>query len=451
MREFKSFYFEKFSFNKETLKASFEYSFDENYFFFEEIDFSCENFSQINKLDDAIINNFLFSLHIALWISYYKSFPTEKLFIKSWFLDSNQKEFWQKFYKNWLWEFLYTNKISPQNLFHFENLSNKIFEKIDFSLSEKSFIPLGWWKDSLVSIDLYEKNNLDFDLIVFWKTDSIKQNCASIIWKDILLIKRKISPSLLELNALWNYNWHVPITWIIAFTLLFVCYLYDYKYIVLSNEKSANSWNTFWEWLDINHQWSKSLDFERDFKKYIEIYLSSDIKYFSLLRWWYELKIAKYFAENNKKYFWVFSSCNNNFKIDENKRLKQTIWCNSCPKCAFVFAILRPYLSENEIISIFWEDLFLKNDLTQTYMELLGYDSIKPFECVWETEEVVLAFYESLKFYDWKTSEILEIFRKNILTKYDLSYFELLQKKFATISSDDIIPEKLKQILLKNI
>lgn len=451
MREFKSFYFEKFSFDKETLKASFEYSFDENYFFFEEIDFSCENFSQINKLDDAIINNFLFSLHIALWISYYKSFPTEKLFVKSGFLDSNQKEFWQKFYKNWLGEFLYTNKISPQNLFHFENLSNKIFEKIDFSLSEKSLIPLGWWKDSLVSIDLYEKNNLDFDLIVFWKNDPIKQNCASIIWKDILLIKRKISPSLLELNALWNYNWHVPITWIIAFTLLFVCYLYDYKYIVLSNEKSANSWNTFWEGLVINHQWSKSLDFERDFKKYIETYLSSDIKYFSLLRWWYELKIAKYFSENNKKYFGVFSSCNNNFKIDENKRLKQTIWCNSCPKCAFVFAILRPYLSEIEIISIFGEDLFLKNDLTQTYMELLGYDSIKPFECVWETEEVVLAFYESLKLYDWKTSEILEIFRKNILTKYDLSYFELLQKKFATISSDDIIPEKLKQILLKNI
>lgn len=451
MREFKSFYFEKFSFDKETLKASFEYSFDENYFFFEEIDFFSDNFSIIKNLDENIINNFLFSLHIALWISYYKSFPTEKLFVKSWFLDSIQKEFWQKFYKNWLGEFLYTNNIKPIWLFNFENLSNKIFEKIDFSLSEKSLMPIGWWKDSLVSIDLYEKNKLDFDLIVFWKIDSIKQNCASIIWKDILLIKRKISPSLLELNELWNYNGHVPITWIIAFSLLFVCYLYDYKYIVLSNEKSANTWNTFWEGLAINHQWSKSLDFEMDFKKYIETYLSSEIKYFSLLRWWYELKIAEYFWKNNKKYFLSFSSCNNNFKIDENKRLKQTIWCNSCSKCAFVFAILRPYLSEDEIISIFGEDLFLKKNLTQTYMELLGYDSIKPFECVGETEEVVLAFYKSLRFYEWKNSEILEIFRKNILEKYDLSYFELLEKKFATISSEDIIPEKLKQILLKNI
>lgn len=449
MREFNSFYFESFSFDKETLKAKFEYSFDENYFFIEEIDFSLWDLYKVKNFDIKIINNFLFSLHIALWISYYKSFPTQDLYVKSWFLDDNQINFWQKFYKNWLWEFLYTNNIKPQNLFNFKNLSLLKYEKIDFSLWEKSLIPIWWWKDSLVTIDIFEKNNLDFDLVVFWKIDSIKQNCSNLIWKDILLIKRKISDNLIELNRLWNFNWHVPITWIIAFSLLLVWYLYDYKYIVLSNEKSANSWNTFWEWLEINHQWSKSLDFEKDFKNYIESYLSNDIKYFSLLRGWYEIKIAQYFAKNNKKYFTTFSSCNNNFKIDESKRLSQKIWCNSCPKCAFVFTILRPYLTQDEIISIFWEDLFLKKDIQKTFLELLWIDWIKPFECVWEIEEVVLAFYKSLSFYEWKNSEVLEIFRKNILTKYDSLYFQLLEKKFATISSDDIIPENIKKLIKK--
>ncbi|NCO31718.1 hypothetical protein GW891_02710 [bacterium] len=66
MREFKSFYFEKFSFDKETFNARFDYSFDQNYFFYEEIDFFSEEFSQIKNLDDDIINNFLFSLHIAI-------------------------------------------------------------------------------------------------------------------------------------------------------------------------------------------------------------------------------------------------------------------------------------------------------------------------------------------------------------------------------------------------
>lgn len=449
MREFNSFYFESFSFDKQTLKASFEYSFDENYFFQEEIDFFSEKFLVRDILDDDIINNFLFSLHIALGISYYKSFPTKNLYVKSWFLDSNQIEFWQKFYKNWLWEFLYTNDIKPQNLFNFINDSELRHEKIDFEVVEKSFIALWGWKDSLVSIDLFRKNNLDYDLVVFWKTDSIKENCARLLKKDIYFIKRKISQNLLDLNNLWNYNWHVPITWIIAFCLLFASYIYNYKYIVLSNEKSANSWNTFWQWLEINHQWSKSLDFERDFWNYVNDYLSSDIKYFSILRGWYELKIAEYFSKNLKDFFWVFSSCNNNFKIDENKRLKQTIWCNSCPKCAFVFTILRPYLTEQEIISIFWEDLFLKSSIQKTFLELLWIDWIKPFECVWEIEEVVLAFYKSLDFYKWKNSDLLDIFRKNILTKYDKTYFESLEEKFATISDDDIIPENIKK-LIKN-
>lgn len=451
MREFKSFYFEKFSFDTEKLIARFEYSFDENYFFVEEIDFFNDKFFLKNDLDVDIINNFLFSIHIALWISYYKAFPTEKLYVKSGFIDEKQINFWKKFYKNWLWEFLYRNKLNPDKLLNFENLWNKKYVRKEFELSEKAFLPLWWWKDSLVSIDLFEKSKLDFDLIVFWKIDPIKENCAKVIWKDIFLIKRRISDNLLNLNNEWNYNWHVPITWIIAFTLLLTCYLYNYKYIVLSNEKSANTWNVLWNNIDINHQYSKSLEFEIDFKNYIEENLSSKIRYFSLLRWWYEVKIVKYFSINCKKYFSTFSSCNNNFKIDESKRLKQKIWCNSCPKCAFVFAILRPYLTIDEIINIFWEDLFLKHDLKQTFLELLWYDWVKPFECVWEQEEVILSFYKSLNFYDKGKSEILDFFRENILIKYDNLYFSYLEKKFATIYDDDIIPENIRKIILKNI
>ena len=33
------------------------------------------------------------------------------------------------------------------------------------------------------------------------------------------------------------YNWHVPITWIIAFVSIISSYIYDFKNIVLSNEK----------------------------------------------------------------------------------------------------------------------------------------------------------------------------------------------------------------------
>jgi len=66
MRKFNSFYFESFSFDEKTLKAIFKYSFDQDYFFEEEVDFSSDLFFYRDDLDFDIINNFLFSLHLAL-------------------------------------------------------------------------------------------------------------------------------------------------------------------------------------------------------------------------------------------------------------------------------------------------------------------------------------------------------------------------------------------------
>jgi hypothetical protein len=74
-------------------------------------------------------------------------------------------------------------------------------------------------------------------------------------------------------------------------------YLYDYKYCVLSNEHSANFGNTHWEGIEINHQWSKSLEFEIEFSQYIQKNISSNSHYFSLLRPLYEIKIAELFTK----------------------------------------------------------------------------------------------------------------------------------------------------------
>lgn len=450
MREFKNFYFEKFTFDKEKLLWKFFYSFDEKYFFEEEIDFSSSDFIARKNIDLDVIDTFLFNLHIALGISYYKAFPTNNLIVKSWKLNWKQIKFWEKFYKNWLWEFLYINNINPYNLFNFIVDSDKNYTRKDIEISDKYLIPLWWWKDSLVTIDYFEKGDIDFDLYVFWKIDLIKENCSKIIWKDILLTKRKISENLIDLNKNWNYNWHVPITWIIAFVMITVWYIYDYKNLVLSNEKSANSWNTIWKWFEINHQYSKSLEFEEDFNSYIKENISKNINYFSFLRWFYEVNIARKFVNNCKKYYKAFSSCNNNFKIDEKNRLKEKIWCNSCPKCVFVFIILRPYLSKNEVLEIFWEDLFYNKKLENIFLELWWLLWIKPLECVWETEEVIYSLYKSYDLYkNDNIPDILKIFNDKILSQKSKKYFDWLEIFFTEVSDDDLIPINIKNNLLK--
>ena len=59
----------------------------------------------------------------------------------------------------------------------------------------------------------------------------------------------------------------------------------------------------------VNHQYSKSFEFECDFENYANKYLRANVKYFSFLRPLNELQIAKIFARQ-EKYHNVFKSCN---------------------------------------------------------------------------------------------------------------------------------------------
>jgi hypothetical protein len=66
MQNFSKFYFNKFEFDKTSLQARFYYSFDQEVFFKEIIDFSSENFNFRNNIDYEVVNNMLFQIHIAL-------------------------------------------------------------------------------------------------------------------------------------------------------------------------------------------------------------------------------------------------------------------------------------------------------------------------------------------------------------------------------------------------
>jgi hypothetical protein len=66
MKNFNNFYFETYSFDKNTLKATFRYSFDEEEFFEEVLDFKSNKFFPRKDLNDEIIQNILFHVHLAL-------------------------------------------------------------------------------------------------------------------------------------------------------------------------------------------------------------------------------------------------------------------------------------------------------------------------------------------------------------------------------------------------
>lgn len=442
-KKYNTFYFEKFDFDLTLKKASFYYHFDNEIFFSEHIFF--HDLGIRKDLDLDIINNILFHIHIVLWISYYKFYLRKNLFIKTWKLDQYQKDFFKKFYLNWLWEFFYKNDIDPRDILFFDSVWNNVIKKNNYILKDRYLVPIWWWKDSIVSIELLKELKQDITLFTFSSKDNILyQNTEELSWCKRIFVKRQMSWNINEIIKSWAYNWHVPITWMIAFVLELVKYLYDYKYVVISNEKSADFWNAFKFWININHQYSKSFEFERDFREYVWKYISENSFYFSILRPFYEIHIAKIFAKVWKKYFSYFSSCNENFKVFSGNNQCQVwdYWCKKCPKCVFVYTILRPFLTENEIKTIFWYELIEDDSLELLFRELMWITWIKPFECVWTNEEVIFAFNMILQKRNKKLPKILEIFKNEVnLNKKD--YDNLEKKLFKIYLDDTLIPKEL--------
>lgn len=423
IKKFENFYIQKAEFDKTSLRASFHFSFDHTENFTEVIDFSCLWFTPISDIDERIVSNMLFHISLALGISYYKLFPTQSIIVESWKLDDTQRAFWKKFYFQWLGEFLFRNQIVPDSLCNFSSTSEIVFEKISFVPWNKQLVPIWGWKDSLVSTHLLDQKWIVYDLFTFGKKYVLHDIVAQASGKKHLVVHRHMDPHLFEMNQAWYYNGHVPITGIIAFVLQLVNYLYGYNADILSNEKSADVGNLVWHWLEVNHQYSKSKEFENDFQTYVDSYMS-DTRYYSILRDLYELQIAQIFS-SLKHFFPVFSSCNNNFKIIESNKLTHDRWCLQCPKCAFVFAILRPFISDDDVKVIFGRDLYEDESLMSIYQELLGYSWHKPFECVGTNEEVILALYMAYEKYiqEWKDIPvILVFFRDYIMPKISPEY-----------------------------
>jgi hypothetical protein len=83
----------------------------------------------------------------------------------------------------------------------------------------------------------------------------------------------------------------------------------------------------------------------------------------------------------------VVTSCNKAFKLhDPTAR-----WCGDCPKCRFVFLAMAPAMSRERITRIFGKDLLADPAQLRGFEELMGIDAHKPFECVGEVEESVVA------------------------------------------------------------
>lgn len=335
--------------------------------------------------DIKALEGLVFQIGMIELISYWKCACCPTVHIKAYRMDEEQQHFWRKLYWLGLGEFFYKNNIhtDPYEFLNFSFEGDVPDAKALFfphiEESDRVIVPIGGGKDSVVTLEDLRTQREVVPFIINPRGATL--DCARIAGfpdeDDILILKREIAPRLLELNQAGYLNGHTPFSAMLAFYSTLLSAVTGIRDVALSNESSANEPTI--PGTQINHQYSKSHEFELDFRDYVQQYMNDCNHYYSHLRQLTELQIAEQFAKH-PQYFPVFKSCNVGSK--ENK------WCCHCPKCLFAYIILSPFIEDATMIEIFGEDLLDNPELTTYLDELTGMSKIKPFECVGTIREV---------------------------------------------------------------
>lgn len=399
---------------------------------------------------DPDLDRALFALHLIGGISYYKTCLPPEIEIKSGSLTSAQASFWNELYEKGLGEFFYKNDIDFRGLIRFpataEHFATPMPVKKD--ATPNIIVPIGGGKDSTVTMELLKKAGYDITLLRIGKhtlIDTIAKKTDLPIWN----LGRGLAQQLFELNAEGALNGHVPITAYLHFLSIVIGLLTGRTHIAFSDEASADVGNVEFHGMEINHQWSKSIAFEKAFQEYVSTYVTKNATCFSLLRPFSELKITEKFCEY-PQYFGLCTSCNVNWKILKDPQQHPSagagLWCHNCPKCAFVFAMMAAFLPKQDVEKMFGKNLFADEKLLPLYRELLGLEGFKPFECVGTPEETAAAFILARKRDDWDDLPVMKMFIDEALPEVT-DEDEMIGEAMMS-STEHCIPERFQSIVL---
>lgn len=341
-------------------------------------------------LEDDNLRRIVFNLGMVEALSYLKLVCPKKMYVKCGKLDKDQINWFKKLYVNGLGEFFYINNIKHVDQDNFIDIICE-YEEEDVIQSNKkligNLIPVGGGKDSNVTMEILQSLKSENTAFIVNPRGATKESVKVAGLEDSLItVQRVLDEKMLKLNKKGFLNGHTPFSAMLAFLSVLVAYISGKKYVILSNESSANEPNV--KGTSVNHQYSKTIEFENDFIKYEKKYIKSNVEYFSLLRPLCEVQIAAIFSKY-KKYFKVFKSCNVGSK--ENK------WCANCSKCLFVYIILSPYLTDEELKEIFGRNMLTDISMEKIFIELIGKGENKPFDCVGTYGEIEYSIAFTIK------------------------------------------------------
>jgi UDP-N-acetyl-alpha-D-muramoyl-L-alanyl-L-glutamate epimerase len=339
--------------------------------------------TKIDEIDENSLNNLVFHLGLIEMLSYWKSTASPTILIRAGYLDEQQIQWWHNLLLKGMGEFYYVNEIdfTKPDFVTLKVTSDRpqTSATIHRNRCLPILTPIGGGRDSAITAKILELSQESFNCMMLNPNPASLNVAASVGCHNPIIVTRQIQPQLLELNRLGFLNGHTPFSAYLAFLNALCLALYGYSQILVANERSSEEGNVIYLGRAINHQYSKSYEFERHFDAYLQKYLVADGRYRSFVRKLYELQIGNLFSKLPELYG-IPRSC--------NRMQKTARWCGECAKCLSVYITTYPFVSYEHIVTIFGSDFFENESAIDVVRQLSGIDGHKPFECVGTVGEI---------------------------------------------------------------
>jgi UDP-N-acetyl-alpha-D-muramoyl-L-alanyl-L-glutamate epimerase len=341
-------------------------------------------------------------------VSYYKTAAPPVIDLGQTALTTAELAFLREFYLQGLGEFAYRNSLdlTPLRIEAQQAAAPEGPSEPQPEHGQRALVPFGGGIDSIVVVERVRRL-ADVALFVVSRPGdrfAAIEESAAVTGLPVVRAEREIDPQLLRSAELGFLNGHVPVTGILSAIAVLAAVLEDRDAVVMSNEWSASIPTLQYQGRPVNHQYSKSAEFEEAFRGVLTA--NGLPNYFSWLRDRTELWVGREFAAL-EPYHGSFRSCNKAFYTDPARRLDH--WCGQCDKCCFIDLILAPFLPAATLRQIFAHSGEPLDDpaLAGKFRALLGAGA-KPFECVGEVNECRAAVLLAARRHDRAGTRLLQ-------------------------------------------
>ncbi len=319
-------------------------------------------------------------------VSWYSCLPWES----DWW---NEDIYWylqQKFYlERWSWDKMPNIEFSRSDVESSWSVSVKDSYLLAVSGGKESTFAFEWMQQANLSMETFTLHNAGGILGDNWQKkfpvfDHLKMR--SHLWE--ILTHPQVDPAEhFGYKGLRND----PTITNALFVMMIIAAQQGHKFLVLANDKSSNESNATHEGRSVNHQSAKGNDYIERFNDFLQR-KGLPFRYVSICEEVYSIGTVYQLSFWNKSILKDLASCNEAQWAPGSSR-----WCCSCPKCAFSYALIEAATDRDFAIEVVGEDLFNLKQLDELWIRLFDLNTEKPFECVGEKRETLMALVQCKK------------------------------------------------------